>query len=778
VNAAAEPPPDENLSLGELRAERDRLEKELSILREALLAERRDHRLTRSHFQDLNRQITEVFDSTSWKAGAPIRVLGTVRRRMPVVPHLVGALNRRRVSTLWRLLRQGDLTTIRQRLTVVGNLAVPSVRVRHHQTVTQERWPSEDPLVSVVVICFNYGRFVAEAVESVLRQTAPRLEVIVVDGGSDDSETVDVLRDLAETWPSPVRVLYRDGRHLVGDNRNFGIAHARGKYICCLDADDRLAPVYLEVALFLLENYGYDLVSTSIGCFGDGDEIYGVLPFPDLDDMMRANNVSTVGVFRRADWVRSGGSVDTGLAGDYTYEDWRLWMRLAALGARIANIEQPLFHYRRHGVHSISNQSGSVVDMTVQREAILAHNDDVLTAGAVAKSRRRKETEIEVVGGTVNLVPTEADHRFTVLVTFPFFLVGGAERLISGVIRYLRDQGIRVVVVTTVRTAPDIDGDSADWFTEATDEVFQLPLLLEQRRWADFVRYLIVSRRVDVLWQVGSEYIYQLLPELKMEFPSLVVVDQLFNTGVHAHSNRRQRPWIDVTLVESEEVEQWLVEHGDSPDRIRRIGSAVDTSLYVPRPTENPADEKGPLVVGYSGRISEEKGPDLFVDLAAALRHREVRVVMTGAGPMEASTRRRAGRLKLDAALEFRGVVSDIAGHLRQLDVLVLPSRQDGRPVVVLEALASGVPVVASRLGGIPEMVQDGSNGFLCPAGDVDALAACVDRLIADRQLLATMKANARRYAVDHLDAGLMNARYLAALKERTPTSTPPSMST
>ncbi len=765
-------PRHEDLSFEELRAERDRLKKELATLRDSLLAERRDHRLTRSHFEDLNRQITEVFDSTSWKAGAPIRVLGNLRRRLAVVPRLVGALDRRRAATLWRLLRQGDLATIKQRLTVVGSMAVPAVRVRHHETVTQERWPPDDPLVSVVVVCFNYGRYVAEAVESVLRQTAPRVEVIVVDGGSDDAETVHVLRDLAATWPPDVHVFYREGRHLVGDNRNFGIAHARGKYICCLDADDRLAPVYLEVALFLLENHAYDLVSTSIGCFGEGDEIYGVLPFPDLDDMMRANNVSTVGVFRRTDWVRSGGNVDTGLAEDYTYEDWRFWMRLAALGARIANIEQPLFDYRRHGVHSISNQSGSVVDMAVQRASILSHNDDVLSAQAKALSRRRKQTEIEVVDGTVNLVPSDTDHRFTVLVTFPFFLVGGAERLVSGVLGYLRDQGIRVVVVTTVRTAPDIDGDSADWFTAATDEVFALPLLLEQRRWADFVRYLIVSRRVDVLWQVGSEFIYQLLPELKMEFPSLVVVDQLFNTGVHAQSNLRHRAWIDTTLVESEEVEQWLLDHGDDSGRVRRIGSAIDTSLYVPFRGEDPADGKGPLVVGYSGRISEEKGPDLFVDLAAALRDREARFVMTGAGPMDASTRRRAGRLKLGATLEFRGLVPDIAEHLRHLDVLVLPSRQDGRPVVVLEALASGVPVVAARLGGIPEMVHDGVNGFLCPPGDVAAMAACIDRLIADRQLLATMKENARRYAVDHLDAGLMNARYLAALTDRESTPT------
>ena len=137
--------PSLNPSLQELQAERDRLKKELSALREALLAERRDHRVTRSHFQDLNRQITEVFDSTSWKAGAPIRVVGNLRRRSAVVPRLVGALNKRRLTTTWRLLRQGDLATIRQRLTVVGSMAVPSVRVRHRRSVTQEPWPPDHP---------------------------------------------------------------------------------------------------------------------------------------------------------------------------------------------------------------------------------------------------------------------------------------------------------------------------------------------------------------------------------------------------------------------------------------------------------------------------------------------------------------------------------------------------------------------------------------------------------------------------------------------------------
>jgi glycosyltransferase involved in cell wall biosynthesis len=750
-------------SLEELRAERDGLLSELTSLREALLAERRSHRLTQAELDDCYRQITEVFDSRAWKVGAPIRALGTVQRRFHTFPRLIRSVNKRRLTTTWRLLRQGELKTIGQRLTVVGRMAAPAVVVRDHQTVIQEVWP-DGPLLTVVVVCFNYGRYVAEAVDSVIGQTAARVEVIVVEGGSDDVDTVSTLRGLEKTWPPSVRVLFRDTPHQVGDNRNFGIAAAHGKYICCLDADDYLSPTYLEVALFLLENHAYDIVSTTIECFGQSEQVFGVLPFPDLGDMMRGNNVSTAGVFRRSDWERAGGYVDTGLRHEHTFEDWRFWMRLSALGARIANIEQPLFHYRIHGSTSLSSQSGSVADMAQQRMTIRTYNDDVLTPEAEAQSRRRKETEVTVADGTVNIIPAVGDHRLTILLAMPFLLVGGAERLVSGILRFLADQGIRVIVVTTVRSVPDIDGDSTDWFTAVTDEVFQLPLLLEPRRWAEFVHYLIESRRVDVLWQVGSEFVYGLLPELKLEFPFLGVVDQLFNTGIHAKNNRRHRRWIDMTIVENEEVERWLRARGETPERVQRIGSGVDTSVYAPSPDRDPSVADRPLVVGFSGRISEEKGPDLFVDLAAASGP-NCRFVMTGAGPMEGSTRRRASRMGLDGAFEFRGVVPDIVEHLRSLDVLVLPSRQDGRPVVVLEALASGVAVVAFSIGGLPEIVQDGVNGFLCSPGDIAAMAECVNRLDVDRQLLATMKVNARRYAVEYLDSGIMNRLYLSVLK-------------
>ena len=244
------------------------------------------------------------------------------------------------------------------------------------------------PLVSVVIPCFNYGRFVVEAVDSVLHQTLTDLEVIIVDGGSSDQSTVEVLRSLERPR---TRVLFRDGRHLVGDNRNFGIAEARGRYICCLDADDTLEPTYLEKAVFLLEMYGYDVVSTAIRFVGARSGTVGVVPAPDLRSMVHGNHAHTCAVFRRLLWTRSGGFFDVGVGQEHVAEDWDFWVRLAALGARIRNIaDEPLFNYRAHEGGSLSSSQADVKPLTQQRRAIVTRNRALLTDGAYRMSQAQR----------------------------------------------------------------------------------------------------------------------------------------------------------------------------------------------------------------------------------------------------------------------------------------------------------------------------------------------------------------------------------------------------
>jgi glycosyltransferase involved in cell wall biosynthesis len=251
--------------------------------------------------------------------------------------------------------------------------------------MTNSAWPSGRPLVSVVIPSFNYGRFVENAVRSVLAQTFRDLEVIVVEGGSSDAESR--LR-VAEMDRSRVRVLMQGAANRAGANRNFGISQARGKYVCCLDADDELKPTYIEKAVFLLERHGFDVVSAALEMHGESTGVLGIIEKPDLAALLYSNHVLTCAVFRWTFWERAGGFIDTDRAvTGYVYEDWLFWVRLAALGARIINLaSDPMLLYRVH--HASLSRRPDVLPLERQREIIRVLNTDLVTPEALDHSSR------------------------------------------------------------------------------------------------------------------------------------------------------------------------------------------------------------------------------------------------------------------------------------------------------------------------------------------------------------------------------------------------------
>lgn len=180
--------------------------------------------------------------------------------------------------------------------------------------------------------------------------------------------------------------------------------------------------------------------------------------------------------------------------------------------------------------------------------------------------------------------------------------------------------------------------------------------------------------------------------------------------------------------------------------------SAAERSPWPPRSVEEKGDQG--FTVLFVGRLVERKGVHVLLRAAAKVRGQyRLRVVVVGDGPERGRLENLARELGLEQSVEFRGRVTDeeLARSYRAADAFVLPAVVDSRGeteglgVVLLEAMSYGVPVVASRAGGITDIVEDGANGLLVDAGDAEALAGALARLMEDRALASRLGEAGRR---------------------------------
>ncbi len=640
---------------------------------------------------------------------------------------------------------------LREGRRIPGRLAVPrpaggnrtTEAVRSVRRVNNY-WPDDLPLVSVVITSFNYGRYLREAIESVLAQTFRNFEVIVVEGGSSDPDSVETARNLAREMPQ-VRFLFREGRHWAGDNRNFGIGAARGRYICCLDADDLLRPIYLEVAVFLAEAYGYDVVYPSLRSFG-GFEIEWLVVDASFPAITCENQVSTVALFRRSAWAHVGGYRDWGVGEGYVPEDWDFWLRMVSSGYRVKNIRQPLMLYRVHdGSLSASFRCGT----PAQRAKIVEARRGLIETPA------EPPDEVQIVNRWANLRQRPSEAAPSVLVALPFVAMGGAEHLFSTIAAGLRQAGRPVVLTTTVALPKSIT-PYFELFECLTPEIYDLPSLLDSEEWwADFLFYLIDAKNIDTILLAGSEYVYHLLPEIRAKFPKIRVFDQLFNAEGHLRNNRRYSEFIDATIVQSESLREVLVnEHKAGPATIRVIPNGI--------PVDSKAESvgkrwPGKFVVSFFGRMSPEKGPRVFVEIASRLRqYGEIQFCMAGEGPELEAVLELIRRRRLEDRIWAPGLIKGVHPLIAQSDVVVVPSLLDGMPAVALESQLLGTPVVASRVGGIPEIILDGETGFLCEPGDVEEFCTRILKLYDDGELRARMGERAAAWAQQFSAEGMV----------------------
>lgn len=229
-----------------------------------------------------------------------------------------------------------------------------------------------------------------------------------------------------------------------------------------------------------------------------------------------------------------------------------------------------------------------------------------------------------------------------------------------------------------------------------------------------------------------------------------------FNVGYwmtlsHRWLGRLATRLASATVTNSDACRQAVIrDEWANPDRVHIVPNGVDLGAFASIPPLQVSPDR-PWRIGMLSRLRPIKDPVLFVEAARRVidQHANVEFVLGGDGELRGEVEARIQTLELTERFRLVGRVDDVPGFLRQFDIAVLSSKSEGSPNAVLEYLAAGRAVVATAVGGTPDLLEDGVHGLLVPAGDVGALSGALRRLIDDPLLAERLAAAGRQRALD-----------------------------
>jgi glycosyltransferase involved in cell wall biosynthesis len=323
--------------------------------------------------------------------------------------------------------------------------------------------------------------------------------------------------------------------------------------------------------------------------------------------------------------------------------------------------------------------------------------------------------------------------------------VGGAERLVVSLSGRLRAYGYRTVIFSLAS-----GGALSDAAAAAGAEVVPLAFRRADPRVVWALEDALRRHRVDVLHlHLPRAGVLGRFVGRRLALHPVVYTE---HNVWHAYGllvrrlNQWTMPWADHVVAVSDEVRRCMLAHGVPGERVTTIPNGIDVTTLAP--PHGPALRgmlglpPGTPVVGVVANLHPRKGLDTLV---AALPHLlrvrpDARAVLIGRDDGEAATLRRlAARAGVGASLHLLGPRSDAVALMCQFDVFVLPSRVEGLPVALLEAMALERPVVVTPVGGVPEVVRDGKDGLHVPVDQPKALAEAIHLLLRSPEVAAAL---------------------------------------
>ena len=344
-----------------------------------------------------------------------------------------------------------------------------------------------------------------------------------------------------------------------------------------------------------------------------------------------------------------------------------------------------------------------------------------------------------------------------ILQVIPYFCFGGAETMCENLTYALRDLGHEVRVVSL--------------YPERT------PISERMERSGVFIRYLdkklgmdlsMVPKLAKILKEEKPDAVHTHLDVIKYTVAAARLagvkkcVHTIHNVADQEAEGRVQKiingfyfrhGW-SVPVALSPEVQRTILSfYGLDADKVPVIYNGIDLGRCIPKGDYGLGDT--PTLV-HIGRFNEQKNHDLLLRAFQMVHQRfpQCRLQLLGDGELREATEKLAEELGIKDCVSFLGSQSNVYPYLAQADVFLLPSKYEGMPMTLIEAMGTGLPIVASAVGGVPDMLTDGESGLLVPC-EAEAVSQAVIRLLESQALRETLGQNAlkesSRFSANHM---------------------------
>ena len=573
---------------------------------------------------------------------------------------------------------------------------------------------SGEPLISIVTPYYNADKYIEQTTISILNQTFPFWEWIIVNDGSTNTNTEEVLKNICNK-DSRIRVL---NKKIGGPAaaRYYGVQNSKSDIIFCLDADDLIDNTMLECGYFsLLTNPMASFAYTSICTFGDDNYLYS--PLFDTMAERKENLISVAAFIRKEDFlsVKDYPTLPKGV-----HEDWYMWLSLLSRKCIPIRMNFYGFWYRRMNTGRLNSI-----------------NSDKKKSKIAEKYIKNKGNKIKERVGAIQF-PTSCNYDFDtypnqiewkkapinvkgekkrLLCIFPWSVIGGADIFNLNLLTGLKKNGYEITVVTTEPR----EYMFRQSFEEVVDEYFDLTTFLNRKDWAPFISYLIKSRNIDIVLESNSFYGYYAIPWLKCKHPDVIFTDYLhaedwsWRDGSYPRDSNAICKYLDRTFTCTKYLKDLML--GRMNRKVDNIDVAyigTDVEYFNPN-SDIPGWEElrnkysGKKIILFPSRFEYLKRPLLLAKVVAEIvkERKDIICIAAGYGKAKEDMEAEISKLGIEKYFEIVGSKKDLRPYYKIADVTVVCSLTEGLTLIAYESLAMGVPVVTADVGGQKELIDD-----------------------------------------------------------------------